>query len=748
MNTKVQEFTKLVEPLLSQLNQIYHKDNNLSVSDVYDNIVWSEKQKIKLEKHNIGTDSRQYVDLVQEGGGIHGIALAGYTYVLEKMGISFLNCAGTSAGAINAMLLNCVYSKRDLVMLQDFCDEKNHFNSLEIENYYDTRSEKLLEFLSEKDVGELVDGHPSWQTLILHLFSNNNLTKFFKKAKSKVKTTATVFAGSIVLLLVSAIGYAIFKHPLQDWQQFIRILIFVAALLFVGTLCIIIRFLVKLRLLYFFSEKRGINPGKDFKEWIERLLRENKIDSVASLRTKMIMENNLFNYTYKGKLDICKDFISDINTDQQTNPQPPEMLFGDSDKLSNDLNLESKTESISDDVKLMQQASDEIVDNKNEDYLSKSNYIWDFIKSFDNQFIDKGFTEGFKKEANALLKSSKEKTLNQGFLDALLLKLILSTNYFCASDWHDFKVLNDEIIRRDFKPINESPRIVKAIICRLFDFTGKVVNARQHKFSQQLVIVVADITNQIKVEFPGMHEFYWGSDDSISPAEYVRASMSLPFFFKPYEVVFPDREINKINETWQQRMGASKNYNNKNNEVLMVDGGALSNFPIDVFHSDEYVIPTRPTFGVRLEFENDDLYKRIDSDAKFVGSMISTMRYFYDRNFIQKHASLKKTVRSIDTGDISWLNFNLSDSEKKELFYRGALAATIFLAGDSFVGDVKSAILNTAKASDFGIKEFNTEDMTFANLVFNWERYKKERGIDEIDKNLRPKLKEKSSFTI
>src|SRR4051812_35317605 len=49
---------------------------------------------------------RQCVDLVQEGGGVHGIALAGYTYVLEKMGITFLKMAGTSAGAINTMLLN------------------------------------------------------------------------------------------------------------------------------------------------------------------------------------------------------------------------------------------------------------------------------------------------------------------------------------------------------------------------------------------------------------------------------------------------------------------------------------------------------------------------------------------------------------------------------------------------------------------------------------------------------------------
>ena len=51
----------------------------------------------------IDSDGHQYVDLVMEGGGVLGIALVGYTYVLEQMGIRFLGIGGTSAGAINVM---------------------------------------------------------------------------------------------------------------------------------------------------------------------------------------------------------------------------------------------------------------------------------------------------------------------------------------------------------------------------------------------------------------------------------------------------------------------------------------------------------------------------------------------------------------------------------------------------------------------------------------------------------------------
>src|SRR5207248_233345 len=47
----------------------------------------------------------QYVDLVMGGGGVLGIALAGYTYVLEEAGVRFLRVGGTSAGSINALAL-------------------------------------------------------------------------------------------------------------------------------------------------------------------------------------------------------------------------------------------------------------------------------------------------------------------------------------------------------------------------------------------------------------------------------------------------------------------------------------------------------------------------------------------------------------------------------------------------------------------------------------------------------------------
>ena len=50
-------------------------------------------------------EGMQYVNLVQEGGGILGIALLGFTYVLEELGLRFLSLGGTSAGSINTLLM-------------------------------------------------------------------------------------------------------------------------------------------------------------------------------------------------------------------------------------------------------------------------------------------------------------------------------------------------------------------------------------------------------------------------------------------------------------------------------------------------------------------------------------------------------------------------------------------------------------------------------------------------------------------
>ena len=59
-------------------------------------------------------DPEKRVDLVFEGGGVKGIALAGAFSVLEEQGFRTQNVAGTSAGAVVGSLVAAGYSAKEL----------------------------------------------------------------------------------------------------------------------------------------------------------------------------------------------------------------------------------------------------------------------------------------------------------------------------------------------------------------------------------------------------------------------------------------------------------------------------------------------------------------------------------------------------------------------------------------------------------------------------------------------------------
>ena len=118
----------------------------------------------------------------------------------------------------------------------------------------------------------------------------------------------------------------------------------------------------------------------------------------------------------------------------------------------------------------------------------------------------------------------------------------------------------------------------------IMDAFAKRLKAEDKGVTKELIIVSSDITHEIKVEFPGMHKLYWGDDFSISPAKYVRASMSVPFFFKPYQVDFNPGQMLTIRKEWFQLVKVQKQLDSC---ALLVDGGMLSNFPINVFYNPD-----------------------------------------------------------------------------------------------------------------------------------------------------------------
>lgn len=208
------------------------KDN--PISDITDNV----------EEEN------QYVDLVLEGGGVLGIALLGYTYTLEQSGIRFLNLAGTSAGAINALLLAALGHSTDV------------------------KSDRLIKIFDEMDFNSFMDGGELAQTLAKDLQESDNF-----------------------------------------WTSMLPKLIGLWSLGKFG------------------KSKFGINPGKVFENWLEKVLEEYEIRTTKDLFSQLRNPPNTLKIRENAKR-------SNLDTDQEyftQNFQNNELAI-----VSTDITTESK----------------------------------------------------------------------------------------------------------------------------------------------------------------------------------------------------------------------------------------------------------------------------------------------------------------------------------------------------------------------------------------------------------------------
>lgn len=113
----------------------------------------AESLKEKIFSDVLDEQGLQYVNLVQEGGGVLGIAPVGYTLVLEAAGIRFFHLAGTSAGAINTLVLAGI----------DSMDKP--------------KSKLVLEKLAQQDLFEFVDGDPVLKQIIQRVIDGTPFKK-------------------------------------------------------------------------------------------------------------------------------------------------------------------------------------------------------------------------------------------------------------------------------------------------------------------------------------------------------------------------------------------------------------------------------------------------------------------------------------------------------------------------------------------------------------------------------------------
>ena len=233
------------------------------------------------------------------------------------------------------------------------------------------------------------------------------------------------------------------------------------------------------------------------------------------------------------------------------------------------------------------------------------------------------------------------------------------------------------ILRHDsWQGLRDNLCNLPADLYHLSNYGKRKRSVTAEELDPKIAIVAADITTQTKAEFPRMAHLYYADPEEENPASFVRASMSIPFFFEPKRasMAWTQGKENEVRRRWRSLAGYSGEIPD---EIVFVDGGVMSNFPIDLFHQAD-VIPLRPTIGVKLGVDRS-CPREINNLTDFMGSMADGVRNLRDFEFIRNHPEYKDLVEYIDIDGFNWIDFNITDAEKLKLFRQGAKAASHFL---------------------------------------------------------------------
>lgn len=189
----------------------------------------------------------------------------------------------------------------------------------------------------------------------------------------------------------------------------------------------------------------------------------------------------------------------------------------------------------------------------------------------------------------------------------------------------------------------------------------------------RLVVHTADISSGVLVRLPWDYARYGLDPDSQLIADAVRASMSIPFFYEP--VAMKDHDDGKTH--------------------LLVDGGMLSNFPIDAFDRTDGKRPRWPTFGVKLSARPDA--NQVPNETKgilgFGKALISTMTSFHDQMHLDDPAVIARTI-FVDTFKVRATDFAIDRATQDALYESGRKYAERFITGwdfEKYVATYRSA---------------------------------------------------------
>ncbi|WP_164520312.1 patatin-like phospholipase family protein [Specibacter cremeus] len=180
----------------------------------------------------------------------------------------------------------------------------------------------------------------------------------------------------------------------------------------------------------------------------------------------------------------------------------------------------------------------------------------------------------------------------------------------------------------------------------------------------KLVVIVSDVSRGLMLRLPWDYEPLLGLDpDEMPVADAIRASASIPFFFRPW------------------KMPANTDVAG-HDHIICTDGGMLSNFPMSIFDRTDDRPARWPTLGVKLSGQStirSEDWHPDNTNVELAKSLLSTMMGAHDRVYVNDPRSASRTI-FVDTSAYRATDFHLSSTDKETLFNTGLGSGQRFLS--------------------------------------------------------------------
>jgi NTE family protein len=180
----------------------------------------------------------------------------------------------------------------------------------------------------------------------------------------------------------------------------------------------------------------------------------------------------------------------------------------------------------------------------------------------------------------------------------------------------------------------------------------------------KLVVTATDVTHGRLLRLPWDYGALGLEPDGQLVADAVRASISIPLYFDPVVV----------------RHAVT------GRRITLVDGGVLSNYPIEIFDRTDLRPPRWPTLGVKILPElpagDPELFPGVALPAlppvKLLERVVATAVVGNDQTYLERPCVRRRTIE-VDTSAVGLVEFDATAQQRATVVANGADAAERFL---------------------------------------------------------------------